>query len=134
MPWKRALIIWVAIALTEIVHGTLRTIFLAPLVGDWRSRQLGVGTGSMLILAIVCLTIRWLGAGTRGALIRVGLLWLALMLTFEFAAGRFIAGYSWSRILSDYDLPHGGLLSLGMLMLLASPYLAARIRGVLPAG
>jgi len=128
------LIVWVVLAVTEIVHGTLRTIFLAPLVGDWRSRQLGVGTGSMLILVIACLTIRWIGARSRGALLKVGLLWLALMLTFEFAAGRLIAGFSWSRILSDYDLPHGGLLPIGMLVLVASPYLAARVRGVLPAG
>jgi hypothetical protein len=106
---------------------------LVPIVGDWRSRQIGVATGSLLILGVACLTIRWIGARTRGDLIRVGLLWLPLMLGFELAAGRLIAGFPWSRILSDYDLPHGGFMPLGMLVLTASPYLAARIRGVVPA-
>lgn len=133
MPWGRALIVWVAIAMTEIVHGTLRTLFLVPVFGDWRSRQIGVGTGSLLILGVACLTIRWIGARTRGDLVRIGLLWLPLMLGFEIAAGKLLAGFSWSRILADYDLPHGGFMPLGILVLAASPWLAARIRGVLPA-
>jgi hypothetical protein len=80
------------------------------------ARQLGAIVGPALILLIACLSIRWLGARSRGALVAVGFSWLALLLTFELPAGHFVAGFPWSRIASDYDPRHGGLLSLGMLV------------------
>lgn len=128
----RALLVWLLLAGVEISHGTVRSLFLVPAVGDWRSRQIGAFTGSFLILLIASLTVRWLGAQTRKALLGIGLLWLVLMLTFEVAAGRLLARYSWQRILSDYDLSQGGLLGLGMLVLTFSPLIAARLRGVPP--
>lgn len=134
MPLRRALLVWLLLAGVEILHGTVRSLFLVPAVGDWRSRQIGACTGSLLVLLIASLTVRWLAAHTRKALLGVGLLWLALMLTFELAAGRFLARYSWPRILSDYDLSQGGLLGIGMLVLAFSPLIAARLRGVLPPG
>jgi len=39
-------------------------------------------------------------------------------------------GFSWVRILSDYDPRRGGLLVIGMLVLAFSPLLAARLRGM----
>lgn len=132
MLWLRAFLIWWLLVATEVVHGTLRTLLLTPALGDLRARQLSVFTGSFLILAIACLTIRWLGARSRPALLAVGLLWLALMLTFEIVLGRVLLGYPWARIPADYDLGHGGLLPLGMLILTLSPLIAARLRGIIP--
>lgn len=128
MPWGRALLIWLLLAIVEIVHGALRAAFLVPVVGDWRARQIGAVAGTALILLVVCLTIRWIGARSRGALIGVGVLWLVLMLAFEIAGGRLLAGFSWERIASDYDLRNGGLLGIGMVLLALSPVIAARIR------
>jgi hypothetical protein len=132
MPWARALAVWVLIALVEIVHGSLRRILLVPRVGEWRSAQIGAVVGALLILGVALLAIRWMGARSTGTLLGIGLLWLVLMLSFEFLAGRHLAGFSWERILSEYDLRRGGLLSLGMLVLALSPLLAARIRGMRP--
>jgi hypothetical protein len=42
----------------EIVHGIARTLWLAPVVGDFRARQIAVFSGSLLILLIVSVTIR----------------------------------------------------------------------------
>jgi hypothetical protein len=50
---------------------------------------------------------------------------------FEVGVGRFVAGASWGRIGSDYDLFHGGLLPIGLLILAVAPFAAARIRGLL---
>lgn len=132
MPWRRALLVWLLLVVTEIVHGTVRGLLLAPVLGDWPARQLSVLTGSILILAIACFTIRWLGPTTRAAVLGIGILWLGLMLTFELLFGRLVAELSWSRIGEDYDLLHGGLLPLGMLVLACSPWIACRLRDCLP--
>ena len=48
----RCLAIWLLIISAEILHGILRAILLVPLVGEFRSNQIGVFTGSAIILVI----------------------------------------------------------------------------------
>ena len=126
---KRAVAVWCLIFALEVVHGVLRTIWLVPLVGDLHARQVGVLIGSLLILAVAALTIRWIGACQRRDLLRVGLLWVVLMAGAEVALGRVVFGYPWSRIAEDFDVSRGGLLGFGMLVLVAAPWLASRWRG-----
>jgi hypothetical protein len=130
----RAIAVWLVIVLAESVHGTLRALFLAPAVGDFQSRQLSVFTGSLLILLVAYLCIRWIRAVTAGSLIIVGLVWLALTLLFEVSLGRFLLGLSWERLASDYDISRGGLLPFGLLILTLSPLIAARLRGLKTQG
>lgn len=126
----RAFATWVAILAIEVLHGVLRTMLLVPIVGDWRARQIGVAIGSLLILLVAWLTIRWIGARTRGELVAVGLVWLVSMLVAEALLGRLVFGYEWPRIFEDFDLRRGGLLGIGMAVLLIAPSLAARWRGL----
>ena len=56
---------WMLIMLAETVHGMVRELFIAPVLGDLRARQLGVLVGCVLIFAIAWLTARWMGARTR---------------------------------------------------------------------
>jgi hypothetical protein len=125
--WRRAVLTWMSIILAETAHGVLRELFLAPQIGDLRARQIGVPIGCVIIFVIAWLTARWLNARSRGALLAVGALWVALTLTFEFAVGR-ATGASWSRILSDYNPARGGFMLLGLAFMLAAPLLAARLR------
>jgi hypothetical protein len=124
----RALIVWLFIVIAEFAHGVARGLLLEPQVGDFRARQIAVSTGSAIILAITLLFIRWIGARGVRQLLWIGLLWLALMAGFEIAVGRFVFGYSWERLGSDYNLLEGGLLPIGMLVLALSPLIAAKIR------
>jgi hypothetical protein len=121
--------VWLLIALAETVHGTLRTLFLKPAVGDLASRQIGVFTGSLMIVVIACATIGWIGARTTRSLVGVGLLWVALMLPFEISVGRAL-GFSWERIASDYVPWQGGYMILGMTVLALAPLIAARLRAL----
>lgn len=125
----RAVAVWLLIVAAETAHGVARTILLQPWLGDFRARQVAVLTGSAIILAIAFATIEWIGARSSSQLRSVGLLWVGLMAAFEVALGRFVFGYSWSRIGSDYNLAEGGLLALGMLFLALAPTLAAKLRG-----
>ncbi len=126
----RSVAAWALIALVESIHGTLRVLWLQPRVGELRSRQIAFVTGSLLIVAVAALTVKWIGARSRRELLLVGLLWAALMLLFELSLGRLAAGYSWDRIAADYDPRRGGLMAFGLLLVAAAPWLAARLRGV----
>jgi hypothetical protein len=126
--FRRALVVWCILIGVEFTHGTLRTIFLVPVVGDFRSRQIGVFTGSVLILAVAYVLVPWLHASGRRVLGLVGVLWLALTVVFEFGFGHFVLGRSWENLASDYNILRGGFLLIGMAVLMFAPVVAARMR------
>ena len=125
---RRCMLMWLALIVAEIAHGILRAILLVPLVGEFRSNQIGVFTGSGIILLIAYLSIRWIGATSRSDLLMVGAIWLALTVAFEVCFGLLVVGLPWERIASDYNLLNGGLMPLGLLVLFFSPMIAARLR------
>ena len=133
MYLARAFLVWLLIVAAESVHGTLRQLFLAPLVGDFPARRISFFTGMALIFAIACLSIRWLAAPNDKALFIAGALWAVLTLAFEFGLGFFVLGYTSGRMLEDYDVARGGLMGFGLVFMVFAPYLAARLRGSAPA-
>jgi hypothetical protein len=126
---KRALGIWLVLIGAEFVHGILRAIFLVPVVGNFGSRQIGVFTGSILILAIAYLLVPWLHATDKRSLISVGVLWVVLTVVFEFGFGHFVLGRSWQDLASDYNVLRGGFLLIGISVLMFAPVIAAKMRG-----
>ncbi|MDM7922080.1 MAG: hypothetical protein QUS14_07245 [Pyrinomonadaceae bacterium] len=120
----RASLVWVAIILAESVHGTLRMLFLEPALGPVRARQYSVITGSILILAITYLSIRWIGAETTRQLSLIGLGWVVTTVLFEVMLGRFAMGSAWDDIWRDYDVSRGGLMLFGLAFLAMAPLLA----------
>jgi Na+/melibiose symporter-like transporter len=128
VPWRKALVVWLAIILAESVHGTLRTLYLAPLMGDASARRLGVLIGSVMIVAIALAFARWLGDLPRRQLFTIGAAWVVLTVAFEIVLGRAVMHASWDRILGDYDLTQGGLMGFGLLVLWCGPWLAHRLR------
>lgn len=131
MRLKRVSAVWLIIIFAEMIHGILRGLFLVPVCGDLASRQIGVFTGSLIILAIACMTIRWIGAKRRGELLAAGLVWMILTITFEIIFGRFVMNFDMGRILSDFNILKGGFLGMGMIFLAFSPLIAAKMRKII---
>jgi hypothetical protein len=115
------------IMLAETGHGMVREVFIAPVIGGLRARQIGVLVGCVLIFIIAWLTARWMKAGTLRQQLTVGGVWVLLTLIFEFALGR-ATGASWSRILSDYNPAHGGFMLLGLAFMFITPWLTRKLR------
>jgi len=130
MIMLRSLAVWLALICAETAHGILRTLFLAPLVGDFHARQIAVFTGSAIIFTITALLVKWMRATRARELLGIGTLWLVLTVLFEVLVGVYAAGYSWERVSSDYNIARGGLLPVGLLFMALSPLLAGRLRGV----
>jgi hypothetical protein len=129
VPWLRALLVWLVIIMAESVHGTLRTLYLAPAIGDFPARRVGVFIGTAIIFVIALAFTRWVGAQTRRQLLGIGALWVVLTVAFEVGLGRAVMHLDWARILADYDLSRGGLMGFGLLAMFFMPLLAARILG-----
>ncbi len=127
MSWYRALAVWFLIVVSESVHGIIRQIFIVPVIGDMPARQFGVLLGSFIIFVITWACICWIGARSFAEQLKVGLLWVVLIVIFEFSLGAAL-DYSIDRMLSDYNIMKGGFMGLGLLFLLFSPALAAKVR------
>jgi hypothetical protein len=131
MVFVRGIIVWLVIILAESLHGTARRFLLEPYVGEFRASQIGVFMGAAIILVISIASVRWIGASSVYQLLGVGLIWLILTLSFEFLLGRLVLGYSWERIIAEYNLRKGGLMAIGLMALMVSPVVAARWQGII---
>ncbi len=124
----RALLVWILIIIAESIHGTLRQLFLAPLIGDFPARRISVFTAILVIFLVTYLFIRWIKAPSTTALLTIGLTWIILTVLFEFVLGIFVLDYTWRRMFEDYNILRGGLMGLGLLFMFFAPYLAGKIR------
>jgi len=123
----RALAVWLMIAVTESIHGILRELLMAPMLGDALARRIAFFVACALIVFIAWLTAPWLEATSRRQQLWVGALWMALMFAFEVGLGR-AQDMGWDRILAEYDVRRGGLMAFGMLLLLLAPMIGAGLR------
>ena len=123
----RALVVWLLFITVESVLGTFRTLFLEPRIGAEPAQWTGFVTGSAALLIVAYLLIGWIRAVRLAALLEIGVLWALLTFSFEMAIGH-LRGRSWQALLADYDIAHGGLMALALLLLLFAPLIAAWLR------
>jgi hypothetical protein len=69
MIFFRAIAVWIVLIFAEILHGITRGAFLVPHIGEFRSGQIGVFTGSLIILAIALVFVRWIGTSRSSQLL-----------------------------------------------------------------
>lgn len=120
----RAIEVWIFISAIEVIHGVVRVGLLEPLIGDFPARQVAVFSGSLLILGTAFLFRRWMATdGSRECLFAGGI-WVLLTIVFEMFLGKVVLQLSWSRIFEDYDLLHGGLMPLGLIVMFLAPLIA----------
>ncbi|HDN68747.1 MAG: hypothetical protein ACXQT6_02570 [Candidatus Methanospirareceae archaeon] len=120
-----ALAVWGAFAVAGILNGVFRESFLAPKVSEHASHVLStlvlvgvIFAGSFLFLLVLAnLEIDY----SKADLVLVGVVWVVLTVVFEFGFGHFVAGNSWSTLLTDYNLLNGRVWSLVLLAVFVAP-------------
>ena len=122
--------IWLLIMLAAIANGGLREAVLEPALGAQAALPL-----SGVLLVLIIFIVSWLcvplvGRTGTTTWLGIGLLWVVLTLAFEYLFGHFVAGMPWDEIGRVFDLRGGNLFSLALLAAFLSPWLAARLRGL----
>lgn len=127
----RAVLVWFAILGIAFMNGGVREVWLVPRLGDAVGHVLSTLTLCVAILVVSWFSMEWVGVATRSRAIRIGLLWLALTLTFEFLAGHYLFGTPWRQLLADYDILAGRIWILVLLTTASAPLLAWHTRRLL---
>lgn len=134
----RALLVWCGLACAAILDAGVREAWLAPVLGDRGARQLSTLILCAAILLLARGTIGWIRPDRLRETLLIGGSWLVLTLAFEFLAGHFLFGASWSDLFADYDLAQGRIWFLVLLTTTLAPLLTAsgwpppKLRSALP--
>ena len=117
----RHFLAWFPMIAIAVANGTFRQAVLLPRLGDAHARQVS----TLMLVALFALYIGWAlrrwPLRSRAHAVKVGLLWLALTLAFEFGLGRFVSGLSWQEMLSEYDFSAGRLWGLVPIWVAVAP-------------
>jgi hypothetical protein len=111
---------WFVFMVTAIINGTFRVAILLPSLGEYRAH---VASTLMLCLALlieISVFLGIVGDYSQGWLISLGIMWFLLTLVFEFGFGRMM-GQSWATLLENYDVPHGRIWPLVLIVVLLAP-------------
>jgi len=128
---RKALVLWAAILVLAVANGILRESALVPALG-----ALGglVASGVVLcacIFLVAFLAAPWYGRLAASKCWLIGLLWLVLTLLFEFGFGRVVQHKAWAQLLRAYTFEGGNIWPVVLAVTLVSPWLAARLRGLI---
>lgn len=124
----RAIALWLGILVLAIANGALREALLIPAVGRTTGLTASGLVLSLAIFAVAVAAVRWLKPPSARGCWRVGVLWLALTLAFEFSFGRLVQHKSWDELLQAYSFSDGNIWPVVLLVTLIAPRLAAALR------
>jgi len=125
--WRYGLA-WVGMLAIAIANGALRQATFGKILPDLRAHQLSTLLGSILVGACMWVVLRhWPPASRREAL-AIGLLWVALTVTFECFMGLVLLQRPLARVLADYNVVGGRVWVLFLLWLTVAPWLFFRVR------
>ena len=122
----RYILAWIPMVFIGILNGIVREVTYGKYLSELRSHQVSTITGVLLFsLYIWILTGFWSFASAEQAL-TIGLIWLGLTVVFEFSFGHYVAGHTWSRLLSDYNILAGRVWIVVLIWIAIAPLLFSR--------
>jgi hypothetical protein len=130
----RALAIWIVLLLCAIGNGAFREAVLTPRLGAVVAHVLSTLMLSAIVILLAIASVAWIGPRSGGDAILIGLLWLVLVLTFEFLAGHYLFGNPWERLLADYNVLEGRIWPLVLVATFFAPLIAYGVRLSAPGG
>ncbi len=90
----RYFLAWFPMVLIAVANGAFREAYLLPRLGDHSARQVSTLLLIVLFAIYIGLVVRTWPPASGGQALGVGVMWLVLTVTFEFAA----AGRLWALV------------------------------------
>jgi hypothetical protein len=106
-------------------------VALVSPLGEAIAHAISSLTLSAAILVLSWFTITWIHPTSVADAWRIGVLWLALAIAFEFLAGHYLFGDPWDQLSANYNVLRGRLWVLVLITTLVAPVIAARARSAL---
>jgi hypothetical protein len=123
--------IWVFLALIAIINGAVRDKLLVSLIGQRLALPLSGVSLSLLIFLVTLIFAPFLAISSPYGFWQVGIIWVLLTLAFEFLFGHYVVGEPWEKIVEVFYVHRGNLYVLALVAAALSPYLAAKIWGII---
>jgi hypothetical protein len=127
MVFVNAFGVWLVMLVAAFINGAIRELLIVPQVGEQVGHFLSVFVLSGVIFGITYLFISALGPLPARMLLGVGLFWLVLSLLFEFGFFHYVMHAPWSKLLADYNIFRGRLLSVVWLTTLFAPLVCGKL-------
>jgi len=126
MSLPRILVTWLVVAVAMIANGIFRETVLVQLLGRPGAEPVSIALGIIvMLLATRPFLVRWASPDPKG-LVRIGSIWLAMTLVFEFTFGHYVDGQSWAEIGRAYRVWDGEMWPVALLTILFAPLLWVR--------
>ena len=119
---------WLGMVVLGILNGVFREAVIGQRVGELAAHQLSTAVGIALFAVYIWFLTGLVRLESVRQAVGIGILWVAMTVTFEFLFGHYVAGHPWSRLLHDYNLLAGRVWSLVLVWTGAAPAIFYRIR------
>jgi hypothetical protein len=127
----KAMMLWFVIVVAAILNGIFREKVLVPAIGANIALPLSGTLLAALVFLVTLTLISFFESTEPNVYIWVGLFWVLLTLSFEFLFGHYVAGKSWQEIMNVLNIKKGDLFLLVLIVTAISPWLAAKVRGII---
>jgi hypothetical protein len=115
---------WFLLLLVAILNGAFREAVLVTRTGHGAAHAISTVTLSVAILLVGWLVTPWIAPKTLQDAWTIGLIWLVLTLAFEFLAGHFLFGRTWTELFADYNLLAGRIWLMVLIVTVLTPVIA----------
>jgi hypothetical protein len=123
---QRWLLAWIGGAAIGVANGVAREATYGRRLEDETSNRVSALTAAAAFAAYFRLLQRRWPLGGRSEALRIGVVWLALTVAFEFTFGRLVAKKPWSDLTADYNLTKGRLWPLVLAWIALGPEVTRR--------
>ncbi|MDH4109183.1 MAG: hypothetical protein OEW35_12760 [Gammaproteobacteria bacterium] len=114
---------WLLLAVVAVANGSLRQFGYGRYMSELAAHQVSTVTGILFTGIVAWAFSRFFPIESAQQARIIGASWLAMTLAFEFGFGHYVAGHSWRRLLTDYNLLAGRLWVLFLAWIAALPLL-----------
>lgn len=127
----KAIGVWFVIVIAAIVNGLFRENVLVPSIGAELALPLSGVLLSVLVFLVSFVLVSFLDSSKPQVLFVIGLFWVTLTVSFEFLFGHYVVGKSWPEIIQVFNPLKGNLFVLVLFVTAISPWLSAKVRGIM---